>query len=192
MLGIPVTHVITNAPSNQVFDISYTVSDPNNVGYQTMVNEMIENVSLDAGGAVGDVPEVSEVSIALLDPDRESGIKERGCDLVALVSRDIEPTTMPLTAAMEMLFSLDRTDVEGFYNFMAKTNDTLSFDRTAVENGIARIYLTGELSGLAGVCDDPRAQIQIEETALQFPTVHTVEIYLNGELTDLRPDARGQ
>ena len=78
--------------------------------------------------------------------------------------------------------------VDGYTNFIARTNDTLSFERAEVdEDGTAHIYLTGELSGLAGVCDDPRAAIQIEETALQFATVAEVQLYLNDEPTDLIP-----
>lgn len=90
-----------------------------------------------------------------------------------------------------MLFALDDTDVEGWQNFIARTNRTLTFRRARVEEGTAHIYLEGELSGLGGVCDNPRAAIQIEETALQFDTVEEVQLYLNGEPTDLRPDMRG-
>jgi len=60
-----------------------------------------------------------------------------------------------------------------------------------VEHGTASIYLSGELSGLAGVCDNPCASIQIEETTLQFPTVDNVVFYLSGEETDLTPGERG-
>jgi hypothetical protein len=132
------------------------------------------------------VPEVSEVKIALLDTAGGSG-KQRGCDTVAMVTRQITSTPAPLTAALRELFAIDQNMVGDLYNFIANTNDTLAFDRTTVENGTAKIYLTGSLSGLAGVCDNPRAAIQIEETALQFATVSSVEIYLNGVKTSLTP-----
>lgn len=136
-------------------------------------------------------PLVSEVKIALLDNERTSGSKiERGCDLVTFTTRQITPTTMPLSAAMKELFAIDKTEVDGYYNFLANTTSTLSFDKAEVVNGVARIYLKGKLSGLAGVCDDPRAQAQIEETALQFPSVKKVEIYLNGEPTVLTPSQK--
>jgi hypothetical protein len=73
------------------------------------------------------------------------------------------------------------------YNFIARTKKTLKYDRVMLANGTAHIFLTGELSGLAGVCDDPRAAIQIEETALQFPSVKKVQLYLNGNPTTLIP-----
>jgi hypothetical protein len=136
-------------------------------------------------------PAVSTVSIALLDPSKERGSIERGCDNVVLVPRQIPSTTTPLTAAMKELFAGSQAQVDGLYNFIANTRNTLLFDRAEVQDGTAKIYLTGRLSGLAGVCDNPRAQIQIEETALQFPTVERVEIYLNDTKTDLTPNERG-
>lgn len=138
-----------------------------------------------------DVPAVSTVSIALLDYTGEATGVMRGCDSVVMAERDVPRTTMPLTAALEELFSIQQEEVAGWNNFIAKTKDTLSFERAIVEGGTAHIYLSGELSGLAGVCDNPRARIQIEETALQFPTVENVQLYLNGEATELQPDGRG-
>lgn len=135
-------------------------------------------------------PVFDTVSIAVL---QTAGVTEpeRGCDRVVMIERTIAPTTAPLTAALNELFSIATTSVSGYYNFIANTNGTLSFDRARVEDGTAHIYLTGELSGLAGVCDDPRAAIQIEETALQFTTVTDVILYLNEEETDLIPDESG-
>lgn len=139
------------------------------------------------------------VKVALLDYpesggtyERESDGKKRGCDRVVLVDRDVPRTEAPLAAALEELFALEQFNVGGWQNFIAKTNGTLSFDRATVEDGTASVYLTGELSGLAGVCDNPRAKIQIEETALQFPAVDSVAIYLNGQETDLQPNGRGR
>src|SRR5690606_18152546 len=77
--------------------------------------------------------EVDEVEIALLDNERTSGSEiERGCDLVTFTTRSITPTTAPLTAAMEELFGLEDAEVDGYYNFIANTNDTLTFDRAEV------------------------------------------------------------
>lgn len=142
------------------------------------------------GSGTGNGTQTS-VKIALLDTDGSSDGKPRGCDKVVLIQRSVKPTTQPLNAALKELFEENETRVDGYMNFMAKTNDTLKFDRATVSEGTARVYLTGRLSGLGGVCDDPRAQIQIEETALQFSTVNKVIIYLNGAETTLTPDLRG-
>jgi hypothetical protein len=133
---------------------------------------------------------VSRVSLAMLDTERTTAGKQRGCDRVVLVPFDVASTSAPLTAAMQRLFGLSTTSVNGLYNFIDRTNETLRFDRATIVNGTANVYLTGSLSGLAGVCDDPRTQIQIEETALQFPTVQRVQIHLNGQPTNLTPSQR--
>ena len=144
--------------------------------------------STESGSTEG---ETSEVLVAFLDTAGNTNGKARGCDKVVMVPYTIEKTTAPLTIALYILFDIDAEDANGLFSFIARTNDTLKFDRATVVDGTANVYLTGELSGLAGVCDDPRAAIQIEETALQFPTVTRVQIYLNEEPTTLVPDGRG-
>ena len=137
-------------------------------------------------------PNEMEIKVALLDTTGKGTGKKRGCDAVNMVTRTIPRTEATLTAALQQLFA----EPEGAqpseqYNFIARTRETLKFDHATVENGVASIYLTGELSGLAGICDDPRAQIQLEETALQFPTVTSVKIFLNGTETKLTPTQQG-
>lgn len=185
-LGVIAQHVLLeSADGEQVFHITYSISGDEEGAYEEMVEAMISTVEADT--PVGDPQDTETVSIAVLDTEYE-GEPDRGCDQVVLIEREVPETEAPLTAALTELFSIDETRVEGYYNFIANTNETLTFDRAAVESGVASIYLSGELSGLAGVCDDPRAQIQIEETALQFATVESVTLYLNGQPTDLRPD----
>lgn len=135
-------------------------------------------------------PITSSVRIAFLDTEGVTTGKERGCDRVVMRDFPVEATTSPLTASLQTLFGIATTSVGGYYNFIAKTNGTLRFDHATVESGVAHIYLTGSLSGLAGVCDDPRAAIQIEETALQFPTVQRVQLYLDNATTTLTPSER--
>lgn len=127
------------------------------------------------------------VSIALLDTAGTSNGKPRACDKVVMVPRTIAATTSPLTAAMQELFGLSTTSVNGWFNYIDRTNETLKFTRATVVDGTANIYLTGSLTGMAGVCDDPRAAIQIEETALQFATVDRVVLFLNNATTTLTP-----
>ncbi len=134
--------------------------------------------------------ETSTVKIAVLDTAGNSNGKARGCDKVILIPWRVATTTAPLSAAMRALFGTSTTTFGSWFNFIDRTNETLKFDRATVENGTANIFLTGSLTGLAGVCDDPRAAIQIEETALQFPTVQRVQIFLNGSSTTLVPSQR--
>jgi len=65
-------------------------------------------------------------------------------------------------------------------NFVSSQSN-LFFDKATIENGTAKIYLNGSVA-YGGVCDDPRLETQIAETALQFDSIKNVEIYLNGVL----------
>ncbi len=140
-----------------------------------------------SGGGATTTSATSSVRLAFLDTRGATNGKERGCDKVVMVPWRVATTTAPLTAAMRALFGISTTSIGSWYNFIDRTNETLKFDRATVVSGTANIYLTGSLSGLTGVCDDPRAQIQIEETALQFPTVQRVQIFLNNASTTLTP-----
>ena len=133
----------------------------------------------------------SSVLVALLDTAHISNGISRGCDKVVMVNEQIPSTTAPLTAALNTLFSFSTTSVSGWFNFIPRTSTTLQFSHATVANGTAHIYLTGSLSGLAGICDDPRTEIQIEETAKQFPSVQQVQLYLNDQpVTTLAPSMK--
>ncbi len=139
------------------------------------------------------VAQTTSVKIALLNTTGTGTGKAAGCDTITLATRTVPATTAPLTAALQALFvEPEGTQPSTAYNFIARTKSTLHFDHAAVANGTASIYLTGSLSGLAGVCDDPRAQSQLSETALQFSTVQKVQFYLNGKLTTLIPSEKGE
>jgi hypothetical protein len=133
------------------------------------------------------------IKIALLDTAGKTNGKKLGCDRVVMISKEVPRTSAVLSSAMKELFSINQNRVSSndWYNFIANTKDTLKFDRASIVNGTANIYLTGSLSGLAGVCDDPRAKNQIDETALQFPSVQNIQIYLNGSSTTLIPSKKG-
>ncbi len=109
-----------------------------------------------------------------------------GCDKVVMTDRDVSVTTGPLTAVYTALFS-DKTPwppIDSPGNFIS-TRDDLKFDHVDIVQGVANVYLTGSVGPLGGVCDDPRLKAQIEQAALQFPTVLSVQSYLNGVKTDL-------
>ncbi|MFB6249727.1 MAG: hypothetical protein ABEL97_14270 [Salinibacter sp.] len=133
------------------------------------------------------------VTLALLR--RPTGTSERGCDDVAWVSPRV-PSAGPTAAArletaLRALFALDTDSLDGARHFLARTTETLSLDSTAVVDGVAHIYLRGTLTGLRGVCDHPRARIQIEETARALPFVDRVVLYRNGRRSDLTPGGLG-
>lgn len=115
-----------------------------------------------------------------LDDNGKSG-KKIGCnDSIVAVDRAIPTTQAPLTAALKELLSIKERNIgqSGLYNALAQA--TLTIDSVAVVNGKAIIQLSGTLS-LGGVCDDPRAEAQLKELALQFSTVRDVSIFINGK-----------
>lgn len=185
----PTTHLYVAHNVGTTLHLSWNVDDPNSEGYLDTVDTMLRSLNLQASSS--GVALFDRVNIALLNTEPE-GEPERGCDDVVLVERQVTQTTQPLNAALTELFRIDQENVNGLYHFIARTNDTLTFERATVENGTANIYLTGELSGLQGVCDNPRAKIQIEETALQYSTVNNVQIFLNDEETELQPSEQGE
>jgi hypothetical protein len=109
-----------------------------------------------------------------------------GCgDSAVGVIRVVPVTKAPLTAALNELFSLHDQfyGQSGLQNFLYQSR--LQLQSVAIANGVATIKLTGTLL-LGGVCDSPRVDAQITNTALQFSTVHSVDVSINGKpLKDL-------
>jgi len=131
-----------------------------------------------AGGYTGASVRVAD----LANPDLFDFANEtvRGCDVVVMAKKNITPTPKILNAALSTLFT--ETFDYGFTpgNFIATQKD-LAFESAVINGGVASVYLTGKVGPIAGVCDVPRIETQITETALQFGTVSSVNIFLNGE-----------
>ncbi len=170
-------------------EVTYKVSGTTEV--EQAVGEMLSSLIFGSSTEIVESAEesVSTVAIALLKP--ATGTPTNGCDDVVLVDRSILPTTDSLSAAISLLFSLDTLEFPEGSNFIPKTTDTLKFSNATLVGNQANIYLTGQLSGIAGVCDNPRAQIQIEETAKQINGVESVQLYLNGQAVDNLYEAEG-
>lgn len=195
----PITNYAVLPGNEYEYYISINISSADTETYRELVDAIVNTLEfLDEADAESLKTRI--VPIAMLDYGvvggqyvRESSGKKRGCDKVVMIEHVLtEPTTAPLTASLKQLFAYQRDTVGGWQNFIASQNQALSFDRAIISNGMAKIYLTGELGPLGGVCDNPRAAIQIEETALAYDSVDSVEIYLNDELTNLTPSGRGE
>ncbi|MGB8644772.1 MAG: GerMN domain-containing protein [Anaerolineae bacterium] len=131
-----------------------------------------------AAPAVGQFTHVKIYLIAMQDNGRSG--PPVGCgDSAIAVDRQIPPTNGPLAAALNQLLSLHSKDYgqSGLYNALYQSN--LQLSSVAIINGLATIRLTGKLQS-GGVCDDPRIIAQLTQTALQFSTVRTTAIYVNG------------
>ncbi len=191
LFGYPLTtaQVETNSSGDQVltqwFERARFEWHPDNpAGSQVLLGRLGAEL-LQGGGEPQPQPEppvfnqVQIYFIALGDAG-QSGV-EIGCnDSAVPVEVAIEPTTAPLTAALETLFSIDSREYgeTGLYNAFYQSN--IQLENATVENGLATINLSGDLQ-LGGACDNPRIEAQIEQTALQFPTVDEVDVFLNGQ-----------
>ena len=123
---------------------------------------------------------VSKIKIFVIAPeDNGRSGKKVGCgDSVIGIERQIAPTQTPLQAALQELLSIRSRYIgeSGLYSALADSN--LKVESVEIKNGQAIIYLTGTYV-LGGVCDDPRFEAQLKETAMQFSTVKSVKIYIN-------------
>jgi LysM repeat protein len=107
-----------------------------------------------------------------------------GCgDMVVPVRRDVPKTNEPLTAAINLLLAQKSQyyGESGLYNALYQSNlQVANITRSGTDWTIS---LVGSMQ-LGGVCDNPRVKAQLEQTALQFPTVKSVHYLVNGKPLD--------
>jgi hypothetical protein len=148
-------------------------------------SEIVAQVSEPTGEGGGDAESVSSVNIYMIALNDNGATGDAvGCgDSVIPVPREITPTASPIEAALTELFAhKEQVDSEtGFYNALYQSN--LAVESATVENGLATVYLTGDML-LGGECDTPRFKAQIEYTVLQFPGVEAVDIFINNHPID--------
>lgn len=131
---------------------------------------------------------VEKVKLALLaSPDLfdYKNNKKIGCDALVFAEAEIPATPKVLNATLELLFNDDFDYGFPPANFISSTQNKLDFDYAVIENGVAKVFLKGEMTIEDDSCDKDRIENQIKETALQFSTIKSVEIYLNGSKIEL-------
>jgi hypothetical protein len=125
----------------------------------------------------------TNIYLIAVGDEGQSG-EEVGCgDSVIPVEVEIEPTIAPLTAALEELLAIDTRlyGRSGLYNALYQSD--LALDSVSIVDSEAVIRLSGTLT-LGGVCDGPRVEAQLKETALQYSTVGQVSVFINGRPLD--------
>jgi spore germination protein GerM len=102
--------------------------------------------------------------------------KKIGCgDSLVAVTRTIKATGSPLKAALQELVAAPHEDNGKLGNYVFGPD--LKVQSVSVSKGTATIRFSGEIS-VAGICDEPRIVEQIEATAMQFPTVKRVKVFV--------------
>jgi hypothetical protein len=176
MMEVPVTFENFGAKQRITFRLF-----ANGVGWK------IGNIEYDDGSSLLEIlkhdrnsaPNSQTIKIYLVavGDDGKTG-KKFGCgDSLVAVPATIKKTAAPLTAAIrELLLTPQHPEgTPNLENFWKGRN--LKVTSVAIVNHTATIHLSGEVF-VAGVCDEPRIQSQIEETARQFPNVRKVKVFL--------------
>lgn len=120
------------------------------------------------------------IYLTALEDNGQSG-ELIGCgDSAVPVAVDIEPTVAPMTAALNAMLNNNQQFYgdTGLYNVFYQSD--LRVAGIDIVNGQANIHLTGTVN-LGGVCDSPRVEAQLEKTALQYKTVDSVVILIDGQ-----------
>lgn len=119
-----------------------------------------------------------KVILIALEDSGQSGTPIGCGDSAVPVTVTIPRTQGVLRAALEKQLSMKQElyGESGLYNALYQSD--LQVRSVVINQGTAVIHLTGDLV-LGGVCDSPRVQAQLEQTALQFSTVSAVDVFLN-------------
>jgi sporulation and spore germination protein len=123
-------------------------------------------------------PQTVKIFLIALEDNGQSGPLVGCGDSVVPATVTIARTQGVLRAALEKLLSVQEQfyGESGFYNALYQSD--LQLKTVTIDQGKAIIHLTGAVM-LGGVCDSPRFEAQIEQTALQFSTVSSVEVFIN-------------
>ena len=119
--------------------------------------------------------------------DYEGGKNSCG-DEIVWITAEVSATPAPLKATLNEMFNPTR-DLgfsPGELGNIAAKQENLIFDGVLIADGVAIVSLSGEVSvdedSEVEDCETSRLILQIQEAALQFDTVNSVQIFLNGDL----------
>ncbi|KUK46508.1 MAG: Uncharacterized protein XD73_0613 [Anaerolinea thermophila] len=141
-------------------------------------------------GALSSKPQTVLIYLVAIGDNGASGVMIGCGDSLVGVEIAIEPTQAVLRAALTALLNLpaDMTyGQSGLYNSLYLSD--LQIESLDIVDRQATIALSGTLI-YGGECDIPRIEAQLTALALQFSTIDSVTIFVNGtplsELLDLR------
>lgn len=125
----------------------------------------------------GVIDEMIKIPLIAIDDNGVSGLKIGCGDSVVMVDR---PFTGPdaLTQAYTYLLGIKQREYGESGLVDALYQSTLTIKKITVQDGTAFVYLEGSFM-LSGECDNPRAQAQLEQTALQIPGIKSVQVFIN-------------
>jgi LysM repeat protein len=125
----------------------------------------------------------AKIYLIALGDNGQSGTRIGCDDSVVPVEVSIPPSNAPLRASLDKLLSIKDQyyGQSGLYNALYQSN--LWVTEARIVSRQATVHLAGsEL--VSGTCDVPRVAAQLQAMALQFSTVDSVSIYINGTLLE--------
>lgn len=120
-------------------------------------------------------PSVTNVALYFI----EKGKGTVGCgDAIVPMQWTIPSTQAPLVSAIRELLSIKTRTIQNTQYYHSLYRSNLILQSIEVFAGRATIRLAGELI-VNESCDYPRVRSQIEQTALRFPEISSVDIFIN-------------
>lgn len=102
------------------------------------------------------------------------------CGAVYPLEREVKKTETPARAALEELLK-GPTAKEKNASWSTAINEGVKIQSLTIENGVAKVDFNDQFqAGVAGSCRVTAIRAQLEQTFLQFPTVKSVVISVNG------------
>lgn len=163
-----------------VFKSESKIETSGGVSPEIVLNNSEENSPVANVGVKSSVEKVKLALLASPDLFDYRNNKVVGCDALVFAEAEIPAAPKVLNATLELLFKDDFDYGFPPANFISSTQNKLDFDFAVIEKGVAKVFLKGEMTIEDDFCDKGRIENQIKETALQFSTIKSVEIYLNG------------
>lgn len=153
------------------------VRDARAVVYQNLGRTYSLSSWQDAGeGGAADASRSVKVYLVALDDGGKAG-RKIGCgDSLVPVERSVSAAPS-LKTAVEELLAVPHEYEGRLGNYWWGEN--LKVRDASIRRGTATIRISGKLY-VAGVCDEPRIEEQIKETARQFSGVRRVKVFVNG------------
>lgn len=170
------TPMVTASPTEQIVPTA-TVAIPSPTLSQPTATQ--EQQAPPAPTATTATEQTVKIVLIALEDNGQSGTLVGCGDSAIPITVTIPRTQGILRATLERLLSAKQQfyGESGYYNALYQSD--LDVNTVTIEQGKAVIHLTGTIM-LGGVCDAPRLEAQIEQTALQFSTVNDVEVFING------------
>ena len=105
----------------------------------------------------------------------------KNCTAIYPVTRDIIKTPQIATAAIELLIQGPTDDEKSAGYFSSVPNNTF-INSILIDNGVAEVDFSEEAESGGGSCSMAMRVAQIKQTLLQFPTIKSVTLSINGRI----------